>query len=198
MKDEKLRNVGIYEGKLQEKKGKRRYVGCDVTKRRRKIRASVAERRSTCALCFRKNGPKKIIQKSSVELKTSQKRRKSWRLWFFHSRRNSTKKKEKKEKEIEKSHLASIVQQGHSSLCTLVTSNGWSYKGEFTDRFHQIFVTAVFSPDTQQRTKVRRIIVKHDNFLSIHNAVIYIFISRARVSFLLNKNTMHFHQRNLY
>jgi len=112
MKDEKLRNVGIYEGKLQEKKGKRRYVGCDVTKRRRKIRASVAERRSTCALCFRKNGPKKIIQKSSVELKTSQKRRKSWRLWFFHSRRNSTKKKEKKEKEIEKSHLASIVQQG--------------------------------------------------------------------------------------
>lgn len=93
-----------------------------------------------------KNGPKKIVQKSDAELKTPRKWRKSRRLWFFHSWRVSKKKeKERGRKRDREVPLGITVQQDHSSLCTLVTSSGWSHHkdSEFTDRFYRIFATTV-------------------------------------------------------
>lgn len=106
----------------------------------------------------KKNDPEKIVQKSGAELKTPRKRRKSRRLWFFHSPRVPKKKNGRREWERDREvPLGITVQQGHSSLCTPVTSSGWPYhKGdEFTDWFYQIFavrISAILAA-TWQRTR---------------------------------------------
>jgi len=101
--------MGFIKKKTQEKE-KRRYVGRDVTKRKKFAR--VSSRGAACVL--RKNDPKKIVQKSGAELKTQRKRRKS--AYNFFICKKSQKKKRKRKGEVP---LGIAMQQDHSSLRTL-------------------------------------------------------------------------------
>lgn len=115
------RNVGFIKKNFR-KKEKRRYVGRMLQRAGEEIPARVSPRGAACtALCPRKNGQKKIVQKSSAELKTTRKRRKSWTLMIFSFAKSLNEEREReRNREIP---LGIIVQQDYSSLCTLVTSS---------------------------------------------------------------------------